>query len=146
MDTKTRSAALSLRAALAIPALTPFMSRTQMAVLADLIHGEEGRDFQRKLVDLEQLIEGMPKTYEQDEAGDEAMAYLHYFHGGTDCYILEKDKDGGVLQATGFVVLNGDVEMAEVGYVSILELTASGAELDLHFKPCSLKAIKAGLF
>lgn len=146
MDTKTKGAALAVRAVLAIPSLSPFMSRQQMQVLTELIHGEEGRAFQRKLVDLEQLIEAMPTTYEQDAAGDEAVAYLHYFHGNTNCYILEKDREGGVLQATGFVILNGDAEMAEVGYVSIRELTVAGAELDLHFKPCSLKAIKAGLF
>lgn len=142
----TNNAALSTRAVLAIPALTPFLSRSQMASLTELTQGQEGPAFQRKLVELEALIEAMPKTYDQADAGDEAVAYLHYFHGATDCYILEKDKDGGVLQATGFVILNGDAEMAEVGYVSIQELTACGAELDLHFKPCSLQAIKAGLF
>ena len=146
MNTQATSAALAVRAVLAIPAVTPFMPRGQIDAISALMHGAEGGFFQRKLVELEQLIANMPQTYDQADAGDEAVAHLHYFKGSTDCYILEKDKEGGVLQATGFVILNGDREMAEVGYVSIQELTASGAELDLHFKPCTLKAIKKGMF
>jgi hypothetical protein len=39
--------------------------------------------------------------------------------------------------------LNGDDECAEIGYISIEELTRHGVELDLHFTPCSLGNIKA---
>ena len=93
-------------------------------------------------LDLANQIEAMPKTYEQDGRGDEAIAHLHYFNGGSDWYITEKDINGGVLQAYGYAILNGDDEMAESGYISIEELTRNGVELDLHFTPCRLAEIK----
>lgn len=65
----------------------------------------------------------MPKTYEQDGKGDQATAHLHYFLNGSDWYITEKDMDGGIQQAYGYAILNGDDECAEVGYISIEELT-----------------------
>ena len=97
----------------------------------------------QKLIDLAQQIDTMPKTYEQDGKGDQAIAHLHYFTGASDWYITEKDMDGGIQQAYGYAILNGDNECAEVGYISIEELTRHGAELDLHFAPRSLAEIKA---
>jgi len=37
----------------------------------------------------------MPVTWEQDGAGDDAMVYLQYFYGGSDCTFTEKDVLGG---------------------------------------------------
>lgn len=62
--------------------------------------------------------------------------------GGSDWYITEKDMAGGVAQAYGLAILNGDLEMAEMGYISIAELTRCGVEIDLYFKPCTLGQIK----
>ena len=131
---------LMMRAALAVPTVRPFLSRVQLAVMADACRGEEGTLFLQKFIDLAQQIDAMPKTYEQ---GDQATAHLHYFLNGSDWYITEKDMDGGIEQAFGFAILNGDDEMAEVGYISIEEITRCGAELDLHFALCSLAEIKA---
>ena len=125
-------------------ALYPFVSREQRAVMRDLSRsGEEQGFFQEKLLEFGNRVASMPKTYDQDGKGDEAVAYLHYFHGGSDWYITEKDMDGGVDQAFGYTVLNGDTENAELGYISIAELTECGVDLDLHFEPRTLREVKA---
>jgi hypothetical protein len=136
---------LKTKAASAFANLRPFMSSSQLAALATVCAGEEGDFFRQMLVNLDKRITDMPVTYDQDGLGDEAIVYLHYFYGGSDWYITEKDMDGGVEQAFGFVVLNGDTEMAELGYISIQELTKLGVELDLYFTPCRLGEIKKKL-
>lgn len=92
--------------------------------------------------DMYKAVTTMPKTYEQDGKGDEAIVYLHYFNGGSDWYITENDKEMPPKQAFGYVVLNGDTQNAELGYISITELVQNGVELDLHFEPKTLKEIK----
>lgn len=134
---------LMMQAALAVPTIRPFLSSMQLSVMGDLSRGEEGSFFLQKFIDLQSQISTMPKTWDQDGKGDAAIAYLHYFIGGCDWYITEKDMDGGVQQAFGYAILNGDDECAELGYISITEITRCGAELDLHFTPCTLAEIKA---
>jgi hypothetical protein len=134
---------LKMQAALAAPVIRPFLSRSQLAAMADGCRGEEMEFFLQKFVDLAQQIETMPQTYGQDGKGDQATAHLHYFIGGSDWYITEKDMDGGIQQAFGYAILNGDDECAELGYISIEELTRHGVELDLYFTPCTLAEIKA---
>jgi hypothetical protein len=136
------SNSLMMQAVQVIPAIRPFLSPIQLKFMADACRGEEGEFFMQKLIDLAQLIDTMPKTYEQDGKGGDAIVTLHYFLGGSDWYIIEKDMEGGVEQAYGYAVLNGDVEMAECGYISIKELAENGAELDLYFKPCTLREIR----
>lgn len=137
--------ALRIQVIKAAHELVPFLSYSQhktMAVLAG--GGGDGSDFYtHRILDLANQIETMPKTYEQDGMGDEAIAHLHYFSGSSDWYITEKDMDGGVQQAFGYAILNGDEEMAGLGFISIEELTSHGVELDLHFTPCTLATIKA---
>ena len=123
--------------------LKQFMSRVQLRVVLDACFGEEKKFFIEKVVELGALIDSMPKTYEQDGAGDDAIVSLHYFNGSSDWYITEKDRDGGTRQAFGFVVMNGQKDSAELGYVSIAELVSYGVELDLHFTPCKLSEVKA---
>jgi hypothetical protein len=132
-----------MQAALVIPSLRPFLSGAQLQVMGDACRGEEGDWFLQKFIELAALVEAMPATYNQESLGDLAVVHLHYFMCGSDWYITEKDIEGGIDQAFGYAVLNGDDDMAEVGYVSIRELTLFGAELDLHFTPCTLGAIKA---
>ena len=64
-----------------------------------------------------------------------ALARLHYFTGGCDWWIVEKDADSdhaGQVQAFGVADLGMG---AELGYISIPELLENGAELDLYFTP-----------
>ena len=121
-----------------------FVSRQQYQVMADLSRtGEERAFFQEKLLELGNRVASMPKTWEQDGKGDDAVVYLHYFRSGSDWYITEKDVDGGIEQAFGYTVLNGDTENAELGYISIAELVEHGVDFDLHFEPRPLREVKA---
>lgn len=124
----------------ALNSVRQFLSRGQFKTIADAMKGEEGRFFIDKAKVLAQLIEGMAKTYEQDGKGDDATAYLHYFKGSGDWYITEKDASGkGTEQAFGLAELG---QGGELGYISIDELVRNNVELDLHFDPKSLAALK----
>ncbi len=123
----------------AIKVLQPFMSPQQMAVVSDAMRGEEKQFFFDKVVELADTFETMPKTYDQDGKGDDAVAYLHYFKGSGDWYITEKDMDGGVEQAFGLADIGYG---GELGYISIGELVEAGVELDFHFTPRTLREIK----
>jgi len=109
--------------------------------MVDGVHGEAGPHFRGKLLELAATIMNMPRTYEQDGKGDEAVAHLHYFKGSGDWYITEKDVDtdgAGQIQAFGLVKL----WETELGYISIAELIQNGVELDLHFTPTTLGELK----
>lgn len=134
---------LLIQAASAAYNIRSFMAPAQLQTLRVGCDGEEGAYFMEKLIEFDERVSSMPVTYAQRNKGDEAIAYLHYFVGGSDWYITEKDMDGGVIQAFGYAILNGDDEMAELGYINIVEITRlCGAELDLHFTPCALAEIK----
>ena len=119
--------------------LAPFINKGQMQTLWDLCRkGEEKPYFKQKVTDLAQLIKEMPKTYDQDGLGMEAIAYLHYFTSGFDWYITEKDMAGaGVDQAFGLAI----APERELGYISIAQLVAAGAALDLYWTPKTLAEI-----
>lgn len=118
----------------AIEIVKPFMSYAQCACMTSLIHGEEGEYFVNKFKEMALLISGMPETYDTREQSN-PVATLHYFYGGSDWYITEKDFEDDVTQAYGWAILNGDYQYAESGYICISELIALNVELDLHFKP-----------
>lgn len=119
-----------------------FMSPWQLWALITAMGSEEGSWFVAKAVALARMIDEMPVPFQQDRLGEKAVAYLHYFYGRSDWYILERDRDDGVSAAFGFALLNGDLVNAELGYIPITELTELGAELDLYFKPTSLADVR----
>ena len=128
--------------------LPGWLSPQQAACVASLLRGEEGEHFAHTLSKLEARIELMPETYTTDGQGKEAVAYLHYFIGGCDWWITEKDKgaEGDTpeqfqSQAFGMVDLGYG---AELGYISIPELRSVGAELDFYWTPKSLAMIEEG--
>ena len=130
----------------AFSTLRPFFSQIQMAALTTMTHSAHCEEWQfcvAKVEELADLVAGMAQTYQQEGKGEQATVYLHYFIGGSDWYITEKDVDGGVEQVFGYAVLNADEDCAELGYISIQEITAYGAELDLFFTSCTLGEIKA---
>ncbi len=122
--------------------LKNFISKNQLSVMKLNCKGEEGEYFKTMICDLINKIEAMPKTYETDGKGNEAIATLHYFNGGSDWYILEKDMEEEQLQAFGFTCLNGDKQNAEIGYINIEKLIRCGVELDLYYTPETLGDIK----
>jgi len=76
----------------------------------------------------------MPRPYATDGTPtDDKIVHLHYFSGGSDWYIVERDSSDEQLQAFGLACLQG--EYPEWGYISIQELIENGVELDLYFTP-----------
>lgn len=122
-----------------------FISRPQLRLMLELTKGEEGQWFIDKFRELTHTITYMPKTGETDGQGDDAMVQLHYFLGGSDWWITEKDVEEEQLQAFGFVCLNGWTDMAELGYISIEEVIGAGAEIDLNWQPIPLRTVKEKL-
>lgn len=126
----------------AIETVRPFVPVMQLKTIVDNLKWSEERGwFRDKLLELVQVIEAMPVTYAQDELGDDAVVHLHYFYGGGDWWITEKDVDGGVDQAFGLVDLGHGPEM---GYISIAEMVRLKVmDLDLHWVPKTLCEVKA---
>jgi hypothetical protein len=138
--------ATQIEAANALYQLQGFIGLAQRHVLRDLCRdkNEEHQHFRDMLVTLAEHIHAMPKTYEQDGLGDQAQVHLHYFTGGCDWYITEKDSDPdgtGQVQAFGYANL-GDPQNAELGYISIQELIEHNVELDLYWTMKPLAAVK----
>jgi hypothetical protein len=129
-------------AAKAIPTLRRFMSEAQISALGDACYGEERHYFINKIVELAEHLNTMPKTYEQDGKGDDAVVYLHYFRGGMDWYITEKDMEAEQHQAFGLADLG--MGFPELGYINISELVDNNVELDLYWEPKTLREVKEG--
>jgi len=118
-----------------------FVSPAQLAAMAEGVRREERDHFLDKFEEIANTINTMAKTYEQDGKGDDAIVYLHYFIGGSDWYITEKDMEDEQYQAFGLADLYGDG--GELGYISIIDVLAVGAELDLYWTPKTLGEVKA---
>ena len=125
----------------AVNALRGFVPSHQLNLIGSLCRGEEGDFFRGKLIEYAERVALMPKTYEQDGKGDDAVAYLHYFSGGADWWITEKDMEDEQRQAFGLADLGYG---GEIGYISLVELcTSEAVELDLHWTRATLGEIKA---
>lgn len=138
-DSGQRSLEDSKRIALSL------MGDQQRRAVVSGLKGEERDYFVETLNRIAKTFADMPHTYQQDGKGDEAVAYLHFFRGGADWYITERDKSGGELasthtQAFGLADLFGDG--GELGYINLDELAEAGVELDFHWQPKTLAAIR----
>lgn len=91
----------------------------------------------------ENQLSKIPKLYSTEKVPIlKKKIHLHFFIGGSDWYISEYDPKEHLF--FGYAILNGDLEMAEWGYVSYLELkdlkmTQRGlyveVDRDRYFKP-----------
>ena len=77
-------------------------------------------------------LKKIPRLYAtEDLPVKEKLVYLHFFIGASDWYITEYDGEDIFF---GYAILNGDVEMAEWGYVSLADLKSirigPGIEVD----------------
>ena len=122
--------------ALPAPAiLKTLIGTAQRAALWAALEGGERDHFADIVTRLVATWQAMPATYAAESQGRAAVAHLHYFLGGADWWIVEKDADpdhAGQVQAFGIA----DLGMGpEAGYISIPELLENGAELDLYFTP-----------
>ena len=122
-----------------MPLLKQFIGKSQLSAIGMGIRGEEGQFFKDKLIEVANVIQTMPKTWETDGQGDKATAYLHYFKGSGDWHVIEKDMEDEQLQAFGLANLG---QGGELGYISIQELIDAGVELDLYWTPKTIGAIK----
>lgn len=79
---------------------------------------------------IEEQLEGIPALYEQENKGGKAKVYLRVYipKSGYEWLITEYDKEQELF--FGFVSLN-DPEMAELGYISKLELEELGSQYNL---------------
>lgn len=123
-----------------LEAVQPFIPRSQYLAMKAALRGEERGFFREAFRELEKIIASMPVTYGQDGLGEGAVVHLHYFYGGCDWWITEKDVDGGIDQAFGLVDLGHGPEL---GYISIRELVSmAGVNVDLHWEPQTLAQVK----
>jgi len=125
--------------------LKKFIGRQQLSAMLQACDGEDGSFFRDMMSDLEKKIAAMPKTNEADGTPGKDFATLHYFMGGSDWWIVERDMENEQRQAFGFACLNGDAQNAEMGYISIKELIENGVELDLYYKQERIEDIRTRL-
>lgn len=125
--------------------LAQFIPPVQLETTLELTKGEEGQFFKDTLANIEKIVDSMPKTYETDGQGYDAIAHLHYFLGSADIFLTEKDMEDQQLQAFGWICLDGDPNGGELGYVNLEEIFSVAIqgvhrfELDYHFEPKPLK-------
>jgi hypothetical protein len=116
--------------------VSPFFGKSQYQVVVENLNS-----YKDVIDDLYEIISNMPKTYETDNIRkNDKIAYLHYFTSSSDWYIIEKDTEKNQSQAFGLAILNGNIEDAELGYISIEELKKY-AELDFYFDPKKISEI-----
>ena len=101
---------------------------------------ESKEEYPYMIENIKEAYENIPPIYGQDGKGKNAVVWMHYFAGGSDWYITELDKKEN--RAFGYVILNGDVEMSELGYISIDELTSYDVvNLDLYWSVQTLNQV-----
>jgi len=93
----------------------------------------------------EEDLKAMPGLYQTEHIPlKEKLIQMHFFMCGCDWYMIEFDGEDLFF---GFAILNGDLEMAEWGYISFVELKSLKAEwvevdFDLHWKVRPAKEVK----
>ena len=126
-----------------VKTLNDFIGVRQLDTMTSALRGEEGDFFEAKIEEYANRVRDMHKTYEQDGKGDEAIVHLHYFYGGFDWYITEKDMGDGSDDTTQYQAFGyADMGFPELGYISIAELIQSNIELDLYWTPRTLGEVK----
>ena len=97
------------------------------------------------------LINTIPRLYEQDGLGKQAIVHAHIFGPVGDFYITEVDEEGET--AFGYIKLSAHPDGAELGYINIEELKDAVKtfiknknikfllERDLHWTPTTLEEV-----
>lgn len=143
--------------------IKPFLTDQQFTTISGNINTPDD-EFTDVVDRLYTIITKMPKTGESKDNNNTynhqtLIACLHYFMGASEWFIIQKDTREGQQdeqhQAFGYVILNGDLQNAELGYIDIealKNLNASksvgqsmGVELDFHFQPTTLSDVKKRL-
>ena len=124
------------------PELSHFISPEQMGAIAYATMGVDREDIEERFRSVLETICEMPALYAQEGKGDDAVVFLHYFKGSSDWFVTELDPVTET--AFGYVILNGNTELAELGYIQISELVQANAEIDLYWERKTLGECKAG--
>ena len=83
------------------------------------------------LAPLDKQIQAIPKR--QSSGIDELIVYAHFFYAGSDWFITDWN---GKNELFGYTILNGDVQMSELGGLWLSDLVNDGrVELDFHWTP-----------
>jgi hypothetical protein len=91
------------------------------------------------LAPLNAQLKAIPKSAKSSTI-DRYIVYAHYFYGSSDWFIVERD---GEHYLYGYVILNGDSVMSEIGGIGLRELTEHGGiELDFYWTPKYLAEAK----
>lgn len=117
-----------------------FIGSAQSSAIRHGLRGSEAPAFDAKISEIHQLVHTMPKTYEQNSLGENAIVYLHYFNGSADAFITERDVEQQQEQAFGLMDLFGDG--GELGYISLSEITEGGMDLDFYWTPKTLAEVR----
>jgi DNA primase large subunit len=106
-----------------------FMPKVQQQIVSG------SSEFEDVIKRLDKELEEIPQK-EQSET-----VYTHFFYAGCDWFVLSWDRINEVVFC--YVILNGDVEMSELGDVWLPELrNDSRIELDFHWDKKSLAQAK----
>ena len=89
-----------------------------------------------------EIIERLEKELNEIPQQEQSeMVYAHFFYGGCDWFVLSWDRENEIIFC--YVILNGDVEMSELGDVWLPELCNSKRiELDFYWDKKSLAQAK----
>lgn len=119
------------------PIVRPFMPEMQVEIV------ESSDEFKHIMLNLMEQISRVPALYATENVDlDDKIIHLHYFYGGSDWYIAEASLQDGQLMAFGYAIINGDMQNAEWGYISIDEIKSTNkVELDFHWTPVKFKDI-----
>lgn len=110
-----------------LPLVKKLMPKHQQKFLMQ----QNSEELDQVLLDLETSLSKIP-TKQQSGTIENQTVFAHYFVGGSDWYVLDYNK--GRNEFFGYVILNGDTQMAETGYFSANELVEDGrVELDFYF-------------
>lgn len=89
----------------------------------------------------------IPKLYETEKVAlEDKKIYMHFFLGSCDWYIAEFDQENDLFW--GYAIINGDLQMAEWGYISFDELKSLKVrrfmeiDRDIHWKVKKASEIK----
>lgn len=93
----------------------------------------------------ENLLQQLRKTDKSVKSSQITIAHAHFFFADSDWYITEWN---GEDELYGYTILNGDMQNAEFGYMSLSEIRDfrqgqnQGIELDCYWTPRSISDIK----
>lgn len=120
-----------------------FMPLHQQAILRHPDYSEEYKEVIDRLDGEIEEIPGQAQSFpdgkirEKGSCYDWLRVYAHFFYACCDWFILDWDRENGILYC--YAILNGDIQMSELGTVFLSELREhKKIELDFYWDRCSL--------